>query len=145
MWLITQRRTDPRFRSFYAGPPIGKRTSWWIGDIEKAQLFVDRDHAQNILKKLKFNQPEVVSLTEARNIVAKQKELSYTADHTRIPYDRSLSPIQRQPAGSVANSLKRRNYPRQAKLFSSSRIGYEPEYEHELDHLLGLDGWGSGN
>lgn len=143
MWLITQQKSwDQRFRSFYAGPPHGSK-GWWVDKLGSAIVFASKEHAQAIWAKLKFNFPQVITQKEAMEIVAKQNKLLYTPAEQRISYDRSLSPISSSRSSTRPSNTGRR--PTSSQRWNQAgqqRIDFD--YEHELDHLLGLDGWGSG-
>lgn len=140
MWLITQLcSTDNSKSLFYADK--SKVNGWWTEKLDKAMLFHDIEHPTNIWKKLKFNQPRVITLDEAKKIVALQQQSKYTAFSTKQNHDRQVPPVrrlQRNQQGRLFEGGWSDHYS------SGRRYHSYPEDEHELDHLLGLDGWGNG-
>lgn len=104
---------------------------WWTVVLHKAQLFAREDWAQALVKKLKYNNPQVRTLDEMIKIVAKWEELHYTAPRKKNNYDRQISP---QPSSIATfrpgNDFVRSLRPAQLSLFES-----------EYDYKLG--GWGN--
>lgn len=137
-WVVT---IDSRFEEgrtvFFMKQPNPKN-QWWTVVLDKAAIFTDVAHAHALVKKLKYNNPRVRTLDSAQELVAKWFNTSYTATGKKKNNDRQISPQRRQhiPVDNRVRPSVRQNRTRQYDLF-------EPEYDHELNHLVGLDGWGS--
>jgi hypothetical protein len=132
VWVVS---IDSRFqegRSVFFMKQPNPTNQWWTVVLEKTAIFKDRDDAQRLVNKLKYNNPKVISLQAAHEAVANWNVVDYTVAGKKNNYDRQISPL-------VLN----RNRPSIRQTRAAQYDLFEPEYEHELDHLFGLDGWGS--
>ena len=109
---------------------------WWTVVLEKAAVFNDMSDAERLVKKLKYNNPQVISMYTATEVVAQWKRTGYTRALQKNNNDRYVPPLLKRPVSTGNRPSANRVRPAQYDLF-------EPEYHYELDHLFGLDGWGS--
>lgn len=135
-WVVSiNSRYDEGRLVFFAKQP-NPINQWWTVVLEKTAIFKDRGDAQRLVEKLKYNSPKVISLQTAQEAVAKWKAIGYTVPGKKNNYDRQISP--QRPQSIPVDNRVRPPQPRQRQYSL-----FDDEYEHELDHLFGLDGWGS--
>lgn len=141
-WVVTiDSQYQPGRLVMFARQP-NPINQWWTVVIHKAALFTERAQAEALVKKLKYNGPQIRTLEDMVKIVAKWEELHYTAPLKKNNYDRQLSP-QRGPISTSRPAPSRQPKPSVGPRRQVQHDFFDREYVHELDHLFGLDGWGS--
>lgn len=135
-WLVSIESRYQTGRTVFFALQPNATNQWWTVVLERAAFFTDKAKAEALVKKLKYNNPKVITLEQAQEAIAKWGVISYTQVLTKNNYDRQIPNQRRSVVPAPVYNRVRPSRQRQYDLFG-------PEYDHELNHLFGLDGWGS--